>query len=174
MENWIDQHGMTRKVNDIFISYSQANFKLISLLVERLKNENLIVFWDRDIPAGVDYQGFLRKVLDNSRLVLVVWSDASVISDWVYSEAEYARVRNRLISCRIDRGTPSPPFNTFQTVDLSNWGGNVRNDNWRILVDLIRSRLMNGSAKTPIGDATKSKNADRQTKNEKKIWWKFW
>jgi TIR domain-containing protein len=151
MKTWVDGHGIKRAVNDVFISYSRSD-RRIRLLAERLENENLSVFWDRDIPAGEDYGYFLRTALDNSRLVLVVWSYESIKSDWVYSEAEFARVRKRLVSCRIDECTPNPPFNTFQTVDLSHWRGDKRNKNWRNLVDLIRHRVTGPSATSPIAD----------------------
>ena len=161
MKTWIDGHGFKREVNDVFISYSRSDDSRIELLVERLKNENLSVFSDSDIPAGVDFGSFIREMLVNSRLVLVVWSERSIRSDWVYSEAEFARVRKRLVSCKIDECTPNPPFNTFQTVDLSEWRGDTSNVNWGKLVDLIRHRVTGDSAASPIADiATQSDDLD--------------
>lgn len=68
MKNWVDDHGIEREVNDVFISYRRADKKRICLLVERLENENLRVFLDLYIPAGQDFTSFLRKALNNSRL----------------------------------------------------------------------------------------------------------
>ena len=152
MKTWIDDHGFERRVNDVFMSYGRrTDASRIRVIVERLENEDLSVFGDWDIPPGVLYIDFIHKALNNSRLVLVVWSDESITSDWVYSEAEFARVRKRLVSCRIDECTPNPPFNTFETADLSGsrW---VNSESWKQLVDLIKYRVTNASAASPMAD----------------------
>jgi TIR domain len=155
MKTWIDGHGIKRQVTDVFISYSSADRTRVEALIEQLEKEDLTVFWDRHIPPGMSYRSFLKKALDNTRLVLVVWSKVSTKSEWVYSEAEFARLRKRLVSCRIDDCTPDPPFNTFETADLSDWGGDGKNDNWRKVVDLIRFRVTSSGAASPIGEVNK-------------------
>ena len=77
------------------------------------------MFWDQHIPPGMNFGEFLDQALRSSRLVLVVWSTVSINSDFVYAEAEFARSRSRLVSCKIDKCMPKLPFNTFQTADLS-------------------------------------------------------
>jgi hypothetical protein len=149
---WTDDHGIDRSVTDVFISYSRSDREKVLRIVEQLNAEGLTVFWDADVPAGQSYTDFLRRALDFSRLVLVVWSQQSVTSDWVMAEAEYARAHRRLVSCRIEQCTPSPPFNTFQTADLSDWEGDAGAPSWRQVVNLISHRVRNGDAKTVLGE----------------------
>ena len=70
------------------------------------------------MPPGQSYAELLGRALDHSRLVLVVWSQQAVKSEWVSAEAEYARVRKRLISCRLEECSLHPPFNTVHTVEI--------------------------------------------------------
>lgn len=151
VSSWTDDHGIERSVTDVFVSYSSRDLERVRKIVERLNEERLTVSWDRDIPAGQPYTKFLKDALDHSRVVLVVWSRESVGSDWVVSEAEYARARKRLVSCRIEMCTPSPPFNTFQTANLSDWAGDAGAQSWREVVDLISHRVRTGDARIPLG-----------------------
>lgn len=146
---WIDDHGISRSVTDVFISYARSDLPRVRVIAEKLKDAGLSVFWDRMIPAGVDYQHFLGEALDHSRLVLVVWSREAISSDWVRAEAEYARVRKRLISCRIEECSLGPPFNTFHTADLRE---PVFDLNWPDVLDLISHRVRSGNANGPLGD----------------------
>src|SRR5262245_15944183 len=149
---WTDDHGITREITDVFISYSHVDRDQVVAIAERLVAESLTVFWDPDIPPGQSYTAFLRKALENSRIVLVVWSRHSIDSEWVAAEAEFARSRKRLVSCRIENCALNPPFNTFQTVDLSDWKGSTTDKDWSQVVDLIRLRVTTGNATTPIGE----------------------
>lgn len=152
MSTWIDGHGFQRNATDIFVSCSHSDHSCVEVIVKQLQEEGFSVFWDQNsIPAGMDYGSFLHSALRNSKLVLVVWSTKSTGSDWVYSEAEYARSRKRLVACKIDNCLPIPPFNTFQTVDLSDWRGDLANGNWQAIVDLIRFRVTTGNALAPMG-----------------------
>jgi TIR domain len=153
LDTWIDGHGIKRRISDVFVSYAREDQPRVNAVIEQLRKEGLTVFWDRDIPPGVDFGSFLDQALRSSRLVLVVWSTASINRDFVYAEAEFARSRSRLVSCRIDKCTPKLPFNTFQTADLSEWNGTDTHHSWRAIADVIRFRVTTGNATTPIGDS---------------------
>ena len=146
---WTDGHGISRDATDVFISYARDDRPRVQTIVGSLTNAGLTVFWDPKIPAGVSYTDFIAQALDHSRLVLVVWSRKAARSDWVIAEAEYARVRKRLISCRIEDCSLGPPFNTFHTVDI---GGPAFQVNWPEVLDLITHRVRTGNARSPLGD----------------------
>src|SRR5262249_16782062 len=50
-----------------------------------------------------------------------IWSESSVTSDWVRSEADFGRSRQVLVAVRIDRCKLPFGFRTYQVDDLSNW-----------------------------------------------------
>jgi hypothetical protein len=151
MDTWVDGHGIKRRVTDVFISYAGEDRSRVEAIIRQLQKEGLTLSWDQQIPSGTSYGEFLRNALLHSRLVLVVWSKSSIQSDWVCSEAEFARSRMRLVACKIDNCMPMPPFNTFQAADLSDWHGDPANCNWRVVADLIRYRVTTGNAMTPMG-----------------------
>lgn len=138
--SFVDDHGFVREPIDVFISYNQGDAGKVAIIAELLKREGLHVFWDKEIPAGVSYTDFIGRMLDLSRTVLVCWSPAAVQSEWVVSEAEYARDRKLLVACVLEPCAPRPPFNTFQRVDLSGWDGATDAESWRSIVELIKHR----------------------------------
>lgn len=121
-------------------------------IAAQLEAQGLTVFWDWHIPPGVHIPSFLEEALKHSRLVLVIWSKESAKSEWVCAESEFARQRKRLVSCRIDNCSLSPPFNTFHTADLSSWDGEKNDAIWQKVVELIRFRVQDGNAKYAIGN----------------------
>ncbi len=157
-EAWTDDHGIARSTTDVFVSYSRSDLERVHEIMKQLKAEGLTVFSDQDILPGQSYDDFLNKALEHSRLVLVVWSQRSVTSDWVRAEAEYARSRKRLVSCRVEECTPRVPFNTFQTADLCDWKGDPKAPSWRQVIDLIVHRVRDGDAKTPLGSVAAESN----------------
>jgi hypothetical protein len=151
---WRDGHGVERPLYDVFISYGRADLQEVRMIAEGLEREGVSVALDVAIPPGVSFTRYLQDVLKNSRLALVVWSESAAESDWVVSEAEYARVRRRLVSCRVDHCLLSPPFNSFQTADLSRWRGDPSAEEWRQVVDLISFRVKGSTAASGMGEAS--------------------
>ena len=61
----------------------------------------------------------LDRALREARVVIVVWSTASVKSTWVKAEATEALALGRLVPLRIDNATIPMPFGQVQTADIS-------------------------------------------------------
>ncbi|HEX5021239.1 MAG TPA: toll/interleukin-1 receptor domain-containing protein [Candidatus Binatia bacterium] len=76
---------------DIFISYANEDRDRAGQLAALLEHEGWSVWWDRRIPAGRTWRSVLEGALDNSRCMIVLWSENSVNSPWVAEEAEEAR-----------------------------------------------------------------------------------
>ena len=92
-------------VGGLFISYSRANDLFVDRIYERLKKEGIPVWLDRhDIVAG-DLQKQISRAIRLNDIVLLVLSEAAIKSDWVESELDMARERekaeNRDVLCPI-------------------------------------------------------------------------
>jgi uncharacterized membrane protein YhaH (DUF805 family) len=91
----------------------------VKALVSDIEAEGLTVFWDRHIQLGQQWSDVLDRALREARVVIVVWSTASVKSTWVKAEATEALALGRLVPLRIDNATIPMPFGQVQTADVS-------------------------------------------------------
>ena len=65
---------------DIFLSYARKDEERAVALARALSAQGWSVFWDRTIPAGFTWDGYIGEHLDDARCVVVAWSRASVES----------------------------------------------------------------------------------------------
>ena len=59
------------------------------------------------------------------------------MSPWVRGEAQYALKLRSYIPVFVETCELLPPYNEFQTGDLSKWGGVANDPNWLKVVDQI-------------------------------------
>ena len=114
-----DQAGTKTASYDVFLSYAREDLSTVKALVSEIEAEGLTVFWDRHIQLGQQWSDVLDRALREARVVIVVWSTASVKSTWVKAEATEAMTLGRLIPLRIDNATIPMPFGQVQTADIS-------------------------------------------------------
>jgi hypothetical protein len=81
--------GVPRAGNDVFVSYKQQERPRIAPYVQQLTGAGLQVWWDGLINAGTNWNDAIEKALKESRSVAVFWTQMSVLSEEVRSEAEY-------------------------------------------------------------------------------------
>jgi hypothetical protein len=108
-------------MSDIFISYASEDRAKAQTLAKSLENEGWSIFWDRTIPAGLTWDQYIGKELTEARCVLVLWSQASINSEWVREEADEGKTREILIPIRIEEVRPPVGFRGIQAVDLLAW-----------------------------------------------------
>lgn len=87
-------------MSDVFLSYSSADRDRAEAVATSLADAGLDVWWDRELLAGSSYARAIRAELDTARAVLVLWTAASVESDWVYSEARRGHERRAFVQAR--------------------------------------------------------------------------
>ena len=127
---------------DIFISYANEDRDRAGQLAALLEHEGWSVWWDRRIPAGRTWRSVLEGALDNSRCMIVLWSENSVNSPWVAEEAEEARrLEKTLVPALIQRVEPPMGFRSIQAADLTQWDGSLHAPDGRQLVMDLRSLL---------------------------------
>jgi hypothetical protein len=127
---------------DIFISYANEDRDRAAQLATFLETEGWGVWWDRRIPAGRTWRSVLEDALEDTRCMIVLWSENSVKSPWVAEEAEEARrLGKTLVPVLLQRVEPPMGFRTIQAADLIDWDGSARHPAGRLLVADLKSLL---------------------------------
>ena len=107
--------------HDIFLSYSRKDRERVQPLVQLLETQGWSVWWDVQIDLGVRFGKYIDEQLSQSRLVVVVWSNTSIDSEWVIEEASEGKDRKILIPIKIDDIRPPLGFRRRQVVNFLNW-----------------------------------------------------
>ncbi|MGE0022600.1 MAG: toll/interleukin-1 receptor domain-containing protein [Hyphomicrobium sp.] len=108
---------------DIFISYCQADRMLVERLSADLQVQGWTTWWDKSLSAGEKYRDEITRELLGARAVIVLWTEASVKSDWVRAEAGRAKADAKLIPVKgpgIGYDAIPMPFGEMHTENLGN------------------------------------------------------
>ncbi len=128
-------------MSNIFLSYSSVDRERARLLATSLEQEGLTVWWDRTIPPGRSFDKVIEDALESAEFVIVLWSQDSINSEWVKTEASEAHRRDVLVPAFIDHVKPPLAFRRIQAVDLVGWSGNRTHPEFVKLVSAVKSRL---------------------------------
>ncbi len=107
---------------DIFISYAKEDYNETRLLAALLEAEGYSVWWDTNLVSGDQFRKVIMTELGRARAVIVVWTENSINSDWVHSEAGRAHADRKLIPVKT-KGlayTDIPP--PFDNMHIENVG----------------------------------------------------
>jgi hypothetical protein len=110
-------------MSDIFLSYASEDRLTAERLADALQVRGWSVWWDRQVPTGQTFDGMIEAALGQARCVIVLWSKASVSSDWVKAEAGEGRARRILLPALIEDVAPPLEFRRIQAVRLIDWLG---------------------------------------------------
>jgi TIR domain len=106
---------------DIFISYAKADRPLALKLAAMLEAEGWKTWWDTSLTIGDDFRNEIMTELGRARAVIVIWTDASIKSDWVRSEAGRAQADRKLIPVKLPHLVYEdlpPPFDVLHTENI--------------------------------------------------------
>jgi hypothetical protein len=138
---FVDAHNYQHDDADIFISASHIDWPRVRILAEKLAAADFRVFHSaRGMVMGVNYQDVVDHYLQHSGSIVVCWSPHSANSQWVKAEALYGMDQNLLVACKVASCRLMPPFNSFQTADLSDWHGDDAHPQWKQLLQLLLHR----------------------------------
>jgi len=107
---------------DVFISYAKTDRPLALKLAAMLEAEGWKVWWDTSLAIGDDFRNEIMTELGRARAVIVIWTNASIKSDWVRSEAGRAQADRKLIPVKLEHLTYKdlpPPFDVLHTENVS-------------------------------------------------------
>ena len=103
---------------DIFISYAKPDRTLSERLAQYLTSQGYTVWWDASLLSGENFRSVITRELAAAQFVIVIWTQASINSPWVLSEAEHARTQNKLLPVRVRTLNPNfipLPFSILHT-----------------------------------------------------------
>jgi hypothetical protein len=106
---------------DIFLSYSSRDKERITPLVQIFEQQGWSVWWDYKIRVGTEFDEIIEAEIIASRCVVVIWSNASVQSHWVKSEADEGRKRGILAPVLIDNVDIPLGFRRIEAANLTDW-----------------------------------------------------
>ena len=131
-------------MTDIFFSYKSEDRERVRPVRNAFAAQGFDVFWDQEVPAGVDWDTWIRQHLARSKCAIVFWSATSVLSDNVRHEAAVAKQQGKLIPALLERLRPEQfPMGLYtqQAVDLAGWSGDFGHAEWEKLRREVEAKL---------------------------------
>jgi len=110
-------------VASIFISYAHTDRARAEQFAALFAAAGWSVWWDREITGGSHFDKATEEAIAAAKVIVVLWSRASVASHWVRAEAAWALAKDKLLSVKIDDVDPPLPFFHVPTIDLAGWDG---------------------------------------------------
>lgn len=105
----------------VFVSYSRKDKARVARLIDQLASHGINIWWDGNIDPGSRWRDQIQLHLDQAACTLVVWTEHSVASDFVRSEASHS---TSLVPVKLDTAARIPVgFTELQYTDLTDWDG---------------------------------------------------
>jgi len=157
-------------MSDIFISYSRKDQAKAELLAEFLESHGYSVWWDRYIPPGKTFDEAISMALDNTKCVIVLWSNSSVKSNWVKEEASVGMQRNILVPVLIDDVEIPIGFRRVQAAKLIDWEKRAKSFEFNQILDAVKQfvelGIENSSFKIPAKQKSNTELTKRYSREE--------
>lgn len=144
----------------VFLSYSRTDQARAQQLAEALGEAGLTVWWDALIEGGASFAKSIEAALVASDAVVVLWSGASVASDWVLDEAAHGRDLHKLVPISIDGTLPPLGFRQYQAISLAATDGRADPAAVAAVVRAVQA-LANGERPAPRASAQAPAPASR-------------
>ncbi len=86
---------------DVFISYKREERDRCERIYRKLTALGLEVWFDAQLTSGERFRREITTAVNAAKAVLVLWSPASIESDWVLDEAGVGQRRKVLVAAQI-------------------------------------------------------------------------
>lgn len=139
---------------DIFISYANQDRVKAKALADAFQQQGWTVWWDRKIPPGKSFHQVIEEVIAASRCVVVLWSQHSILSEWVLNEADDGRQRGILVPVLLEALKPPLGFRHMHAANLADWQAGVAHAEFDELLESLRQKIGASSAAPGISSAT--------------------
>jgi hypothetical protein len=133
-------------MTDLFISYAREDRDTAHALAEALQRHGIDAWWDRELTGGGDFAHEIEQHLRAAPVAVVLWSAASVRSDFVRDESSRARDMHKLLPVRIAPVDLPLGFGTLHTLELLDWDGDPQDPACLAVVAQARQRLAQAGA----------------------------
>jgi TolB-like protein/tetratricopeptide (TPR) repeat protein len=109
----------------VFLSYARADRKRVEPIAQALRHAGVDLWWDALIEGGEAFSRKIEERLAIADAVVVIWSGASVESDWVRDEAGQGRDSRKLVPVSLDGTAPPLGFRQYHAIDFAAWQGDA-------------------------------------------------
>jgi len=142
-------------VADVFISYAAEDRERARTLAVALQAHGWSIWWDRKIVTGQTFDAAIERELETARAVVVLWSSASIDSEWVRNEAAVGAERGVLVPALIEAVKLPLEFRRKQTADLTGWDGSDSHEGFQSTCSAIAAHIATATAPslTPISSS---------------------
>lgn len=131
-------------MSQIFISYANEDKEFARRLARAFEHEGWSVWWDKQIPPGMDYAQVIEQAVKAASCIVVLWSEHSITSRWVHTEAAEGADRHIVATVIVD-DTPGDKipfeFRRLQAVNLADWRSGQAHAGYASLAKRIGSIL---------------------------------
>ena len=124
-------------MSHIFISYSSKDRDRTAILAHALEQDGHAVWWDRELRGGQTFDTAIHKALTEAQVVMVLWSENSVQSDWVKDEAALGKTQGNLLPILIDDVAIPLGFGRIHAERLIDWDGDRQDPGYQELAEAI-------------------------------------
>ena len=128
-------------MTDIFLSYAKNDSEVAEQFATALANKGWNVWWDRNIPAGRIFEEVIEEAINEAKCVVVLWSESSMNSRWVKTEASEGAERQILVPVTLDGSRIPLAFRQIQTADMQEWDGELDSPQIEELNNSIRHTI---------------------------------
>lgn len=154
---------------DIVLSYAREDRDTVNQLGSILTNQNLAVWWDKNIKVGTDFGMEIDDKITNCKKLVVSWSPHSRKSLWVRGEALKALDQGKVAQVMLDDDTPPVPFNALHAIPLKGWNGDDGHPGIQALFEALQDSPA-ALQSEPIEDRKAARKAEKaEAKFEKQI-----
>jgi formylglycine-generating enzyme required for sulfatase activity len=138
---------------DLFISYKREDRERVSDFVQHVESAGFSVWWDQHITPEGEWDDTILEELEAASAVVVLWTEASIKSKWVRTEAHFGSKFKKLIPVRLADCDPPLAFRLNQTVNLAAWDGDEDDLHWRKLMTWLTDLRDGNSGEDPVSDS---------------------
>ncbi len=123
---------------DVFISYKREDRQRAQLIAKKLESIGFDIWIDSRIASGTAFDAEIDSALKQAKAVLVLWSPASVSSEWVRNEAMLGKERDRLVAIMLQPCELPIAFRSTQYEPLFRRGFSDDEPSWLRCVERLK------------------------------------
>src|SRR5271167_3883386 len=95
--------GTSDELTRVFVSYAREDakwldrnykFNLVPFLIESLKRQNVVFWFDKDLKPGDEFRRFIESEIDQSQIALLIVSQSFLNSEFIENR-EMPRIAER-------------------------------------------------------------------------------